>query len=70
MIWLLVAADLGAGAYLLGWALRREQRDRDGVLAVGAILILCALLLGGLGAWQLTQEVPAPMRPGAPTVVV
>lgn len=63
MIWLLALVDLAAGIYLLDWALRREQRDKPGVLAVGAVLLLCAVLLGGLGLRQVEQEEPAQLPP-------
>lgn len=63
VIWLLVAFDLAAGGYLLGWAARRPQRDKDGVLAVGVVLLVCAALLAGLAGWQLTQDEPARLPP-------
>lgn len=37
--------NLLGSEYLLGWALRREQRDKDAVMAIGAVLMLCGLLL-------------------------
>jgi hypothetical protein len=70
VIWIVAATDLAAGGYLLGWALRREQRDKAGVQAVGILLLLCGLLLGALGLWQTTQATPVPPVPGLPTVDV
>jgi hypothetical protein len=70
VIWLLALLDLAAGGYLLGWSLRRERRDKDAVLAVGMVVLLCGLLLAGLGGWQLTQEPPRPVVPGEPATAV
>ena len=41
----LAAIDAGVGAYLIRYAIRRERRDKDGVLAVGIFLVICAGLL-------------------------
>ena len=41
----LAAIDAAAGAYLIRYALRRERRDKDAVLAVGIFLVICAGLL-------------------------
>jgi cytochrome oxidase assembly protein ShyY1 len=70
VIWLLAGFDLAAGLYLLGWALRRERRDRDAVAAVGVVLIVCALMLAGLGTWQLTQKLPGPPPTTSPSTTV
>ena len=52
------AADAVAGAYLLGWALRRERRDKAAVLTVGVMLELCALALLVIAAGLETYAVP------------
>ena len=41
----LAVMDAAAGAYLIRYALRRERRDKDAVLAVGIFLLICAGLL-------------------------
>ena len=41
----LAAIDAAVGAYLIRYAVRRERRDKDAVLAVGIFLIICAVLL-------------------------
>ena len=55
--------DLVAGAYLLAYAQRQDKRR---MLAVGATLVVCAALLGGLGTWQAGQQPAQPVGPGAP----
>lgn len=70
MIWLLAALDLTAGVYLLRRALPRQRRDRDLVLAVGVMLLVCAAVLVGIGGPgerrpPLTSRLPHP--PPAPT---
>lgn len=60
MTWFLSLLDLAAGAYLLGWALRREKRDKDAVLAVGILLLFCAVLLAALA-------LSAPNEPSEPS---
>lgn len=37
--------DAAAGAHLVLYALRRERRDKDAVLAVGLFLLVCAVVL-------------------------
>ena len=44
----LALVDAAAGGYLVRYALRREQRDKDAVLAVGVFLLVCAAVLVGL----------------------
>lgn len=56
MIWLVAVLDLVAALWLLRGALPRERRDRDGVLAVGLLLLLCAVLLVGIGLWRVSAE--------------
>lgn len=41
----LAALDAAVGAYLIRYALRRERRNKDAVLAVGVFLVICAGLL-------------------------
>lgn len=65
MIWLLAALDLAAGVYLLRRALPRQTRDRDAVLAVGVILLLCAVALVGIGLWRAAIADP-PLPPAEP----
>ena len=69
-LWELVAADAVAGAYLLGWALRREQRDKAAVLTVGVMLVLCALALLIIAAVRSADQpagpVPIPTAPPSP----
>lgn len=64
----LALVDAALGVYLVRYARRREQRDRDAVLAVGYFLLLCAVVLAGLEL-VLTDE-PAVPRPVAPEVAV
>lgn len=66
MTWLLALGDLAAGGYLLGYALRREKRDKDAVLAVGVVLVFCAVLLAGLAAWGPDGQAGPPSGPGTP----
>ena len=40
----LAALDAAAGAYFIRYAMRGERRDKDGVMAVGFFLVICALL--------------------------
>ena len=42
---LLAAVDGAAGVWLLGSALPRESRDRDGVMVVGVVLLCCSVAL-------------------------
>ena len=42
---ILAVIDAAAGAYLVRYALHRERRDKDAVLAVGIFLLICAGLL-------------------------
>lgn len=65
MIWLLAALDLAAGLYLLRRALPRQRRDRDLVLAVGMILLVCAAALAGIGVWHTTSS-DRPLPPVKP----
>lgn len=65
MLLLIFAAfDALAGAYLLGWALRREQRDKPGVAVVGGMLLLAAIALVVIGA--LRSPPPTPLEPPPP----
>lgn len=41
----LAALDGAAGAYLVRYAVQRERRDKDAVLAVGVFLLVCAAVL-------------------------
>ena len=41
----LAALDAAAGAYFIRYAVRGERRDKDGVMAVGIVLVICAGLL-------------------------
>ena len=41
----LAAIDAAVGTYLIRYAARRERRDKDAVLAVGIVLVICAGLL-------------------------
>ena len=34
------------------------------MLAIGVVLLMCALQLAGMGVRQATQELSAPVRPG------
>ncbi len=63
VIWFIAVIDLAAGAYLLAHA---QRQDKHGMLAVGATLIVCSALLGGLGTWQARQQPAQPVAPGAP----
>lgn len=69
-LWEMVAADAVAGAYLLGWALRRERRDKAAVLTVGVMLELCALALLVIAAVRPAgppeRPVPTPTAPPSP----
>lgn len=40
--------DTAVGVWLVRYAVRRERRDKDGVLFVGIVLLVCALLLVGV----------------------
>ena len=42
---ILAVIDAAVGAYLVRYALHRERRDKDAVLAVGIFLLICAGLL-------------------------
>ena len=42
---ILAVIDAAAGAYLVRYALHRERRDKDAVLATGIFLLICAGLL-------------------------
>lgn len=68
MLWLLAAVDLTAGLYLIVWALRREERDRPGVFAVGVMLLVCAIVIAGLGVFRAQDEtsVVPPVAPVGP----
>lgn len=63
---LLVAADAATGVYLIFYALRRERRDKPGVLIVGSMLVLCAAALLIISAAGSARRPPAP-QPGPPT---
>ena len=41
----LAVLDAAAGAYFIRYAVRRERRDKDGVMAVVIFLVICAGLL-------------------------
>ena len=41
----LAVLDVTAGAYFIRYAVRRERRDKDGVMAVGIFLVIRAGLL-------------------------
>jgi uncharacterized membrane protein YoaK (UPF0700 family) len=45
-------------AYLLGWALRREKRDKPAVLAARVLLLFCAAMLARVAVWRATAERP------------
>ena len=38
----LAVLDAVAGAYFIRYAVRGERRDKDGVMAVGFFLVICA----------------------------
>lgn len=59
MIWFLVALDLAAGLYLLGWTLTQPRRIRRELVGVSVALALCAIGLGVVGLSQQEQG-PAP----------
>lgn len=61
----LAALDALAEGYLSGWVLRRERRDKSGVLAVGVLLLACAVGLVGAAVWKGTAE-PPPSLPDVP----
>lgn len=63
MILLLALLDAAAGIYLVQYARHREQRDKDGVLAVGYVLLLCAVLLLVIELLPLEDR---PSRVGGP----
>jgi predicted PurR-regulated permease PerM len=57
----LAAIDAAVAAYLVGWSLRRQRRDRARVLVVGVVLAICAVFLAVVG-WPNT----APTQPTGP----
>jgi hypothetical protein len=70
------ALDAAAGGYLVLYAVRREQRDKPGVMVTGlflllcaAALVLCAAALVLLGWPESTRPQPAPLPPPAGTSV-
>lgn len=58
---LLALLDAAAGLHLIGWAYRRKQRDKPGVLIVRCVLMVCALALAISGVRR--QEAPLPVGP-------
>ena len=62
----LAVIDAAVGAYLIRYALRRELRDKDAVLATGVFLVICAglllLLEVLLEPGQLIGETPPPRQ--------
>ena len=58
----LAVIDAAAGAYLIRYAVLRERRDKDAVLATGIFLLVCAGLLLALEVLlepgQLIGETP------------
>jgi hypothetical protein len=60
----LAAADLLAGLYLIGWAYRRQERDKPAVLIVGCVLAVCAVAL-----LVLSRPQSPPPRPTVPAPV-
>ena len=63
----LAVIDAVAGAYLIRYAIRREHRDKDGVLAVGYFLLVCSLLLMAIEVLP-QPEAPTPVGPGTSRV--
>ncbi len=63
MILLLALVDAAIGVYLVRYARHREHRDKDGVLAVTYVLILCAVLLLVIEVLPLEDR---PSRIGGP----
>lgn len=61
---LLANVDGVIGAYLIVYALRRENRDKDAVLVVGIVLLVCAgaLTAGAAMQRQPTAEAPTSAR--------
>ncbi len=53
----LAGIDAMVGAYLIVYALRRERRDKDAVLVVGIILLLCSTAIVVV-AWPSGQPAP------------
>ena len=62
VIWVIAAVDLIVGLYLLRQT-RRQARHREGVLVVGAMLIVFAVILG------LVAARPHPHHPKPPRQV-
>lgn len=63
---LVIAADLLAGLYLLTYGIRRERRDKPAVLIVGGVLLICALALTLISAYDRSrphQRHPPPTSP-------
>ena len=60
----LALIDAAGRAYLIRYAIRRERRDKDAVLAIGMFLLVCAGLLVLLEVLlepgQLIGETPTP----------
>ncbi len=68
MVTLVVAlVDAAVGVWLIRYALLRERRDKDGVLVVGIVLLVCAAVL--VGVELLLVDEPAGSGGSAPTNV-
>lgn len=61
----LALVDAAAGGYLLVYAVRRERRDKPGVMVTGVVLLMCAAVLamlavvGGGGVEPVPGLLPA-----------
>ena len=64
LVFALAAVDAAVGAYLIRYALPRERRDKDAVLAVGISLVFCSALLVGLALWRDSGGGSLPPLPG------
>lgn len=65
---LLALADGAAWAYLVHYAVHREQRDKDGVLAVSIFLLICAAFLLALSLTLATEGRTGTSPPRVPSV--
>jgi hypothetical protein len=63
VIWLLAAADLCAGLYLLHRAVVARRPASAAGRLVGWSLVACAVLLAGIGIWTAAAGPSAEERP-------
>jgi hypothetical protein len=64
VLYVVAGLDLAVARWLLWYARRRERRNRAGVVAVGLMLVLCAVALMVIHATRPSPRQFRPVPPG------